>query len=455
MWWAFDMENFILFLATRLTHHGLGPDWADTAARSIAFLAMILLAIAANWIAKRGILRLVGAITARTRFAWDDELLKAGVFTRLSHLAPALVIDALGAAVLGEKNPEALAALDSATTLYLIFISIIVLSAVLNAAQNIVGRTKRGASVPLKGFAQGIMLVACLVGGIFALATLMGKSPVYFLSGLGALTAIIILVFKDAILGFVAGIQISVNQIVRVGDWIEMPKHGADGFVTDVTLTTVKVSNWDKTITTLPTYALISESFKNWRGMFESGGRRIKRSLLIDMRTVRFADEELLARWQKMRLLRPYLAEKLAEIAAENQSLGEDLGVLGNGRRLTNLGTFRAYCIAYLRAHPRIHQEMTFLVRQLQPTGEGVPLEIYVFTNDTRWVVYEGIQADIFDHLLAVIGQFGLRVFQTPSGHDVGSALEALIERRPEAALASNRVPGGPPSSASASGPAS
>jgi len=423
------MEKFILFLATWLTDQGVRPEWAENTARAIAFLAMILLAVLVNWITKRVILRIVGAITRRTRFVWDDELMKAGVFTRLSHLAPALVIDALGAAVVGEKNPEALAVLDSATTLYLIFISLIVLSATLTAIQNIVGRTERGAEIPLKGFSQGIMLVASLVGGIFALATLMGKSPVYFLSGIGALTAIIILIFKDAILGFVAGIQISVNQMVRVGDWIEMPRHGADGFVTDVSLTTVKVSNWDKTITTLPTYTLISESFKNWRGMFDSGGRRIKRSLFIDMRTVRFADEEMLARWQKMRLLRPYLAEKLAEIAEENKTLGEDLGVLGNGRRLTNLGTFRAYCIAYLRAHPRIHQDMTFLVRQLQPTGEGVPLEIYVFTNDTRWVVYEGIQADIFDHLLAVIGQFDLRVFQSPSGYDVGAAVETLAGR--------------------------
>ncbi|MET0263633.1 MAG: mechanosensitive ion channel domain-containing protein, partial [Rariglobus sp.] len=301
--------------------------------------------------------------------------------------------------------------------------------ALLNAARLLISRSARGAHIPVKGFTQAIMLIASIIVGVFILAQLMGKSPVYFLSGIGALTAIIILIFKDAILGFVAGIQISVNQMVRVGDWIEMPKNGADGFVIDVSLTTVKVSNWDKTITTIPTYSLISDSFKNWRGMFESGGRRIKRSLLIDMQTAGFATEEQLAHWKKFRLLRPYLDGKLAEIADENSQRGEDLGVLGNGRRLTNIGTFRAYCIAYLKAHPGIHQDMTFLVRQLQPTENGVPIEIYVFTKDTRWAFHEGVQADIFDHLLAVIDQFGLRVFQTPSGYDIGGAVKLLRDK--------------------------
>lgn len=419
------MEFLVTDLILWFEAKGFDPLPAEAVVRVSAVITMILLAVAANWIAKRIILQAVKAIARRTSITWDDVFVETGVFTRLSHLAPALVIDALGPVALGE-NHGALGLIESGTTIYLIIIGLMVLHALLNAAQVLIGRSTRGAHIPVKGFTQAIMLIATLVAGIFILAILMGKSPVYFLSGLGALTAIVILVFKDAILGFVAGIQISVNQMVRIGDWIEMPKNNADGFVIDVSLTTVKVHNWDKTITTIPTYSLIADSFKNWRGMFETGGRRIKRSLYIDMRTVRFADEALLARWNKMRFLKPYLAEKLAEIAAENQRVGEDLGVLGNGRRLTNLGTFRAYCAAYLRAHPRIHQEMTFLVRQLQPTEHGVPLEIYVFTNDTRWAFYEGIQADIFDHFLAVIDQFDLRVFQTPSGHDVGTSLEAL-----------------------------
>lgn len=415
------MSSFIAWLESQ----GATPAVAEFAARASALLGTVLLAVLANLVAKRVILRAVRAVTRVTPFKWDNVLLDAGVFTRLSHLAPALVIDALGPVALGH-SPLALAVLDDATTLYLIVIGLLVLSALLTAVQRIVGGTARGAAVPVKGFAQAIMLIATLISGVFALSILMGKSPLYFFSGLGALTAVLLLVFKDALLGFVAGIQISVNQLVRVGDWIEMPKAGADGDVVDVSLTTVKVRNWDKTITTIPTYALISDSFKNWRGMSESGGRRIKRSLFLDMRAVRFADEALLARWRRFRLLRPYLEEKLAEIAAENARLGQDdLGELGNGRRLTNLGTFRAYCVAYLRAHPRIHTDMTFLVRQLQPTEHGLPLEIYVFTNDTRWAVYEGIQADIFDHLLAVIGEFDLRVFQSPSGHDFAAALSA------------------------------
>lgn len=420
------METLILQFGAWLTSRGVETAWAETAARIIALTGMIVLAIAANWIAKRVILRALQFVTKRSRFMWDDTLVEAGVFTRLSHLAPALVIDALGAAVIGDRHTAALAALDTATTLYLILIALLVLSALLRALREIIGRTERGATMPIKGFTQAIMLIATLVAGIFTLATVMGKSPIYFFSGLGALTAIIILIFKDAILGFVAGIQISVNQIVRVGDWIEMPKNGADGDVIDVSLTTVKVRNWDNTITTIPTYSLISDSFKNWRSMTESGGRRIKRSLFIDLRTVRFADEEMLARWKQFRLLRTYLDEKLSEITTENAARGEDLGALGNGRRLTNLGTFRAYCVAYLKANPRIHKNMAFLVRQLQPTGQGVPLEIYVFTTDTRWAIYEGIQADIFDHLLAIIDQFGLRVYQAPSGHDVGVAVETL-----------------------------
>jgi miniconductance mechanosensitive channel len=412
-------------LTAWLQSAGLISEQAQWMARSLSVGVMVFLAVAANWVAKHLILRAVTSMAKHSSATWDDILVDTGVFTRLSHLAPALVLDAVGPDVLGH-NEAALTFLDNATSIYLIIIAVMVLHAVLKAVRLILGQTTRGAQIPIKGFTQAIMLLATLVAGVFILGTLMGKSPVYFLSGIGALTAIIILVFKDAIMGFVAGIQISVNQLVRVGDWIEMPKNGADGDVIDVSLTTVKVRNWDKTITTIPTYSLISDSFKNWRGMSESGGRRIKRSLLIDMQTVGFADEKLLEHWKHFSLLKPYLDEKLGEIAKENAARGEDLGELGVGRRLTNLGTFRAYCVAYLHAHPRIHQDMTFLVRQLQPTASGLPLEIYVFTNDIRWDVYEGIQSDIFDHLLAIIGQFNLRVFQTPSGHDVGTALTAL-----------------------------
>jgi miniconductance mechanosensitive channel len=240
----------------------------------------------------------------------------------------------------------------------------------------------------------------------------------YFLSGLGALTAVLLLVFKDTILGFVAGIQLSANKMVAVGDWIEMPKYGADGDVIDVALTTVKVQNFDKTITTIPAYALISDSFKNWRGMFQSGGRRIKRAVHIDMQTVMFCNEEMLARFAKIQYISEYIQRKKEELEKHNAKHQVDNSNLVNGRRMTNVGTFRAYVTEYLKNHPKIHRELTFLVRQLAPGESGLPIEIYVFTNDTEWAHYEAIQADIFDHILAVLPEFDLRVFQNPSGMD-------------------------------------
>jgi miniconductance mechanosensitive channel len=391
-------------------------------ATAAGILALLVLAFLVNWIAKRVILQAVAAIVKRSRFHWDDALLESGVFTRLSHLAPAIAINFFGDDLIGSSE-EVRAAIGSGVSIYLVLIWLGVFFALLNAVGRVVGETKRGSKIPLKGFLQAVKLLLTVVGAILILATVLGKSPLVLFSGLGALTAVLLLVFRDAILGFVAGIMISANNLVQVGDWIEMPKAGADGDVIDVSLTTVKVRNWDKTITTIPTYTLISDSFKNWRGMSEAGGRRIKRALLIDLQTVRFADPDLIARWQGIDLLRDYLKTKREEIDKENANRGTDLSILGNGRRITNVGTFRAYCVAYLRAHPKIHQDMTFLVRQLAPTEKGLPLEIYVFTNDTRWAVYEGIQSDIFDHLLSVIGEFGLRVYQAPSGRDISQAL--------------------------------
>lgn len=417
------MENLIQHLQQFLLDRGFTTEFAALATVVAGCIMVIFLAWLANLIVKRVILRLVSAAIARTQFKWDDAMLESGVFTRLSHLAPALVVNALGPAVLGE-SPEVLAGVRSIVDLYLLLIGLSVLFAVLNAGHLMSVRAGYGTQVPIKGFIQAFKLVASLFFGVVALAVILGKTPFYLLSGLGALTAVLLLVFRDAILGFVAGIMISVNQMVRVGDWIEMPKAGADGDVVDVSLTTVKVQNWDKTITTIPTYSLISDSFKNWRGMSEAGGRRIKRAIHLDLQTVRFADEAMLRRWRRIELLRGYLDEKLAEIAADNARRGGDQSILGNGRRLTNAGTFRAYCAAYLKADPRIHQDLTFIVRQLAPTAQGLPLEIYVFCNDIRWVEYEGVQSDIFDHLFSIIGEFDLRVFQQPTGHDLRRALE-------------------------------
>jgi miniconductance mechanosensitive channel len=419
------MAELLTWMEDTLLARGLTPETAAATIMATGMIVLVVIAWLANLIAKQLILRVVSAIVTRTKFLWDDAMFEAGFFTRLSHLAPAMAINAFGPAALG-GSPEVLAATNMAVSVYLTFIWLAVFFALLDAAHLVAERSGRAGNVPIKGFLQAIKLMAALVALILVLSTLLDKSPVYILTGMGALTAVLLLVFRDAILGFVAGIMISVNEMVRIGDWIEMPKAGADGDVIDVSLTTVKVQNWDKTITTIPSYDLISGSFKNWRGMFESGGRRIKRSLHIDMQSVRFADDAMLARWRKIALLKSYLEEKQAEIDEDNRRRGTDLSILGNGRRLTNLGTFRAYCIAYLHAHPKIHQDLTFLVRQLEPGEHGMPLEIFVFTNDTRWAVYEGVQADIFDHLLAVIGEFDLRVFQSPSGGDVRSALTLL-----------------------------
>ncbi len=392
---------------------------------AVGLVVLATLAWAANFIVKSIILRLVQAAVKRSKTELDDEFVATGVFTRLSHLAPALVINTFAPGVLG-RSDAVLNGVNGAVSVYLVCIWLGVLFAVLNAVQKIAEQKTRAKGVPVKGFVQAIKLVSVIVGLILILAVLLDKSPIYLFSGLGALTAVLMFVFKDAILGFVAGIQISANQMVRVGDWIEMPQSDADGDVIDVSLTTVKVQNWDKTITTIPTYDLISKSFRNWRGMSDSGGRRIKRNLCFDASSIQFANEEQLKRWSHIGNVRDHLAAKREEIARDNEKLGDDANVLGNGRRLTNIGTFRAYTLNYLQHHPHIALDKTLLVRQLQPTPHGLPLEIYCFVNNTAWAFYEGVQSDIFDHLLAVAKVFDLEVYQHPSGTDLSDGLEAL-----------------------------
>lgn len=379
---------------------------------------LFVLALLANFIAKRFIAYVVHPIIAKTSIKWDDLLIEHNVTVRFSHIVPAAIIH-LFAPTLFENSPEIMKMFTLIVNIYLIVIILFVIDGVLNFARAVWERGAVGRRYPAKSFIQATKLVINLIGLIFILSATLDKPPLLLFSGLGAVTAILLLIFKDAILGLVAGFQLSINNMVMVGDWIEMPARGADGDVIDVSLTTVKVQNWDKTITTLPTYALITDSFKNWRGMSEAGGRRIKRSFFIDMRTIQFADETLLERFKRIRLLRPYLESKLDDIKEYNDGVGEELSELINGRRLTNVGTFRAYCVAYLRNHPKIHQNMTLLVRQLSPGAQGLPIEIYVFTNDIAWAKYEDIQGDIFDHLLSVLPEFGLSAYQSPSGADL------------------------------------
>lgn len=401
-----------------LAHQGLGETAQVWVAFGVKAVALAILATLVNLVAKQIVLRIVRRVIERTKFQWDDVYLRRGVFERLSHLAPAFVIHRLGPELFAE-TPEIAEALVSGALIYMAVVGIWVVTGFLDATAEVYEQRQTKRFIPLRAFTQLIKLILFLMGGILVLSLLLGKSPLVFFSGLGAFTAVLLLIFKDSILGLVAGIQISANDMVARGDWIEMPKYGADGDVIDVSLTTVKVQNWDKTISTIPSYALVSDSFRNWRGMSESGGRRIKRAIHLDLRSVRFCDEDMLERFQRIGILKEYLDRKLNEVREYNQAQDADTSLPVNGRHLTNLGTFRAYIEAYLRTNPKIHKDMTFLVRQLAPSDRGVPLEIYVFSNDQAWANYEAIQADIFDHLLAAVPMFDLAVYQSPSGEDL------------------------------------
>jgi miniconductance mechanosensitive channel len=337
---------------------------------------------------------------------------------RISYIIQSAIV-LMQAGVWFEEGTFTLRVVDVVAEQSIILFALLAFFTLLDIFQAITDMRSRRSQFPLKGLLQTVKLIASVLTGILIASLLMDKSPLLLLSGLGALSAVLLLVFKDPILGLVAGIQLSANNMLSVGDWLEMPKYGADGDVIDIALTTVKVRNWDKTITTIPTYALISDSFKNWRGMTESGGRRIKRSVYVQMSSIEFLDEETLTRLHKAELLAPYLRERLAEIKETNSSSKTDMSILLNGRRLTNVGTFRQYLVSYLKAHPKIHQNMTLMVRQLQSTSVGLPIEVYAFTNTTNWGEYEGIQSDIFDHIIAVLREFNLQVHEAPTGRDL------------------------------------
>ena len=410
-------------IAKWFIERGLSENITGYLMSVLSVLIILILSYLVNIIAKRVILAGVDKLIKKSSSSWDDIFLKNKVFKRLSHVAPALVIYLL-IPLAFQDSTLFVSFIRNVTIIYMVIIVLMVLDSFLNTSQDIYQTFEVSKEIPIKGIVQAIKIILIFIGGILILSTITNKTPLYFLSGLGALTAVLMLIFKDAILGFVAGIQLSANNMVHKGDWIEMPQFGADGDVLDVSLTTVKVQNWDKTITTIPTYSLISHSFRNWRGMEESGGRRIKRALYIDMTSIKFCDREELERFSRIQYIREYIERKNAELSEYNQEHGVDESSLVNGRKLTNIGTFRAYVEAYLHNHPKIHQNMTFLVRQLAPTDHGLPLEIYVFSNDQVWARYESIQADIFDHFLAVIPAFDLRVFQNPSGADFQSLTE-------------------------------
>jgi len=397
------------------------PPWANTLVLS---LLLIVAAWGANWITKQVLVRALVKLLAAP-FRQHQDLSRHGIIPRLAHIVPALILGA-GVGFIPGLPEELIAVVRNVCNAFVILTVAMAIAALLNLINSVYQRRPDAANRPIKGYLEVIKIIVYAVSVLLMIATLIDRSPLILLSGLGAMAAVLMLIFQDTLLSLVASVQIASNDMLRVGDWIEMPQLNADGFVIDIALHTVKVQNWDKTITTLPTKRLITEPFKNWRGMFESGGRRIKRSLFIDQNSVRFLSETEAQSLTRFVLLRDYLEQKKEELTEWNAKLAEHGREPVNTRRITNIGTFRAYVERYLRNHPFIHQDMTMLVRQLAPGPEGLPLEIYCFTAKTAWVDHEGIQSDIFDHLLAILPEFGLRVYQQPSGADMRGMVENL-----------------------------
>ncbi len=416
-----------------------------------AVLALLaLVALTGYALVRLGLLRLVRLLVRQLPELWLSELLSQGVFQRLVPMVPMLILHR-GLILVPHLAEPMLVFLQRLLLALLILFGARSLSALLNAAHSIYQRYPIARGRPIKGYIQVSKLLLYLLTGILIIASLAGQSPWFFISGLGAMTAVIMLIFRDTILSFVAGIQLVNNDLVRVGDWIEMPQFNADGDVIDISLNAVRVQNWDSTVTVIPTHNFLDNAFKNWRNMFDTGGRRIKRSIYLDMGTIRFLTAAEIERFERFLLLQDYMQVKRQEIAEWNTAnCPTDVAdIPANTRHLTNIGTFRAYISAYLRRHPQIHQDRVFLIRQLQPGPQGLPIEIYVFTSDTRWVQYEGIQSDIFDHILAVAPEFGLRIFQQPSGQDIADAARSFASRLPakdavdKAGGLSPQLPGG------------
>ncbi|WP_370789597.1 mechanosensitive ion channel family protein [Bacteroides nordii] len=410
------MEKITGIIKEILLSWGFNESWTDDLTSTIILVIILAIAFLGDAICKHVILTTVTRLVKKTKATWDDVVFDRKVMIYLSHLvAPIILYILLPLAI---SNAGLLTFILRICMIYIIAVFLKFISALLSALYHVYSEREQFRDRPLKGLLQTVQVILFFIGGIIIVSILIDKSPMVLLTGLGASAAVLMLVFKDSIMGFVSGIQLSANNMLKVGDWIEMPKYGADGTVIEVTLNTVKVRNWDNTITTIPPYALVSDSFQNWRGMQESGGRRIKRSIRIDMNSVKFCTPEMLAKYRKIRLLKDYIEETEKVVEEYNKEHGIDNSVLVNGRRQTNLGVFRAYLTNYLRSLPAVNQDLTCMVRQLQPTEQGIPLELYFFSSIKAWIPYEGVQADVFDHVLAIIPEFDLHVFQNPTGED-------------------------------------
>ena len=387
-----------------LVSWGMAPGTADALDHFIAFTVLVLIALAADQVCRRVVLKAVAQLVKKTKATWDDVVFDHKVMVRLSHIVVPLIIYLFIPVAFADTNVDIIQRI----CMVLIILSLLFFAhAFMGAVYSVYSATGRYRNRPLKGMVQTVQVALWLVGIIVIIGQLTGQEVLSLLGGLGAMSAVLMLVFKDTIMGFVSGVQLSANNMLKVGDWIKMPKYGVDGTVTEVSLTTVKVRNWDNTVATLPPYMLVSEMFENWNAMRESGGRRVKRSINIDMNSVCFCTPEMLEEYRKIDLLKEYMSQE-----------HED--------PLTNLGVFRAYLVAWLRSRPVVNTDLHCMVRQLQPTEYGIPLELYFFSRIKDWVPYEGVQSDVFDYVLAVVPRFGLRVFQLPSGED----LQMLIGKK-------------------------
>lgn len=399
------------------------PVWGSI---SVA-LAVLILGETLHRVVRHYILRFLEYVAERSPVSWDLAFFHARLPHRMAWGVP-LIVWYYGLVLVPALPADVTLVIRRILLASMVVVVVRSFDAFLEGVHRIYSDLPRSKDRPIKGFLQVANVVAHMAGLIILVGVVLDRSPVLFLSGLGAMTAVLLLVFRDTLLSLVAGIQLTTNDLLRIGDWIEMPQFQADGDVVDIALNSVRVQNWDRTYSVIPTHKFLEHSFRNWRGMAESGGRRIKRSFHVDQNSVRFLTDEEIQRFSRWELLREYMGEKQKEIAEHNAAHPAEGDILPNHRRLTNLGTLRAYIAAYMKHHPRLHPEMISMVRQLEPDPDGIPIEIYTFTSDTRWAQYEGIQADLFDHVLAIVPEFGLRIYQHPSGSDMREGLAVRKE---------------------------
>jgi miniconductance mechanosensitive channel len=409
-------QSALEYIHSLLLEKGVSRDLSRYLSWGILAVILVVVCILANMIIRKIIIRMMDKIVKMNNSVWGEILHDRKLFPRMANMVPGIIVYSFAPAFGGHSVSTILQMVSST---YILVIVALIIGVLLDTIDDIYRTYPVSLVRPIKGFLQVIKIVADIIIGIWIVANLMGESPLILLGGVGAVTAVISFVFKDSILGFIAGVQLTSNDMLRIGDWIEMPKYGADGEVIDVTLNTVKIQNFDKTIITVPAYVMVSDSFKNWRGMQEFGGRRIKRSVYIDVNSIRFCTPEMIEKFKNIEYLKDYIIEMENNINAYNQKHPGDANLLANGRHMSNIGTFRIYIQKFLENFPGLYKNTMQMVRQLPPGEYGLPIEIYAFTDDTDWDIYERIQADIFDHIFSVVGEFGLRIFQNPTGHDL------------------------------------